>query len=67
MVNELAVPLCKHDDFVVKGPNLIGEGTCLHCNKTIRLGILLNAWKARIEAELKELVKEVRRTTDTRL
>lgn len=47
---------CPHDDFIVKGSNTIGSGTCKLCGKQLGLDELINNWKKRIEQEVKDAV-----------
>lgn len=56
MSEEKAEAPCPHDDWVIRGRNksIPPHGTCLKCGEELPLYILLNAWKARIERELKE-------------
>lgn len=42
---------CPHDDWKIYGQESIGMATCLKCRKSVRLSILINNWKARIERE----------------
>jgi hypothetical protein len=44
---------CPHDDWLIQGIELIGHGTCVKCGERMRLSDLINAWKARIEREIK--------------
>ena len=43
---------CPHDDFKIYGSNSIGYATCLKCKKEVQLDNLINAWKARIDADI---------------
>jgi hypothetical protein len=45
---------CPHDDWMILGHNSVipPAGTCMKCGKEVRLHLLLNNWKARVEREL---------------
>lgn len=42
---------CQHEDWVVRGWNSIGCGTCTLCDQELPFDLLVLRWKARIERE----------------
>jgi hypothetical protein len=49
---------CPHDDWVIRGPENIGYGTCVKCGAVLQLSNLINNWKARIDREIKQALDQ---------